>query len=177
MTDDGEKLSPERLELRARPRPIRRLNKRTLMIGCGIVALVIAGATIMALSPPSQLSGHDANADRTGPVGPGTAETAPYGWTSFRGLGGLSLYTMQVTRHDAPCILRTSLGAAPGADRFRYRSHIHCVSAHSKPLAEGTRSPLFRLRRRYVVAPAGCLLTVLAAGDWSPLPRHAKPRR
>jgi hypothetical protein len=53
MTDDGEKLSPERLELRARPRPIRRLNKRTLMIGCGIVALVIAGATIIALSPPT----------------------------------------------------------------------------------------------------------------------------
>ena len=53
MTDDGEKLSPERLELRARPRPIRRLNKRTLMIGCAIVALVIAGATIMALSPPT----------------------------------------------------------------------------------------------------------------------------
>ena len=53
MTDDGEKLSPERLELRARPRPIRRLNKRAMMVGCAIVALVIAGATIMALSPPT----------------------------------------------------------------------------------------------------------------------------
>ena len=53
MTDAGEKVSPERLELRARPRPIRRLNKRTLMIGCAIVVLVIAGATIMALSPPT----------------------------------------------------------------------------------------------------------------------------
>jgi type IV secretion system protein VirB10 len=53
MTDDGGQVPPERLELRARPRPIRRLNKRTLMIGCAIVVLVIAGATIMALSPPT----------------------------------------------------------------------------------------------------------------------------
>ncbi|HVQ70179.1 MAG TPA: TrbI/VirB10 family protein [Bradyrhizobium sp.] len=52
MTENSDKLSPERLELRARPRPIRRLNKRTLMAGCAIVALFIAGATIIALSPP-----------------------------------------------------------------------------------------------------------------------------
>ena len=38
--------------MRARPRPIRRLNKRTLMAGCAVVALFIAGATIVALSPP-----------------------------------------------------------------------------------------------------------------------------
>lgn len=52
MTENSEKLPPERLELRARPRPIRRLNKRTLIAGCGVVALLIAGATIVALSPP-----------------------------------------------------------------------------------------------------------------------------
>ena len=52
MTDDFGKVPPERLELRARPRPIRRLNKRTLMIGCALAALFIAGATIIALSPP-----------------------------------------------------------------------------------------------------------------------------
>jgi type IV secretion system protein VirB10 len=52
VTEDSDKVSPERLELRARPRPIRRLNKRTLMAGCAIVALFIAGATIIALSPP-----------------------------------------------------------------------------------------------------------------------------
>ncbi len=50
--DETDKVSPERLELRARPRPIRRLNKRTLMIGCAVAALFIAGATIVALSPP-----------------------------------------------------------------------------------------------------------------------------
>jgi type IV secretory pathway VirB10-like protein len=52
VTENSDKLPPERLELRARPRPIRRLNKRTLMAGCAVVALFIAGATIIALSPP-----------------------------------------------------------------------------------------------------------------------------
>jgi len=52
VTEDSDKVPPERLELRARPRPIRRLNKRTLMIGCAVAALFIAGATIVALSPP-----------------------------------------------------------------------------------------------------------------------------
>ncbi|MEH2609610.1 TrbI/VirB10 family protein [Bradyrhizobium sp. AZCC 1693] len=52
MTEDSDKVPPERLELRARPRPIRRLNKRTLMIGCAVAALFIAGAMIIALSPP-----------------------------------------------------------------------------------------------------------------------------
>ena len=52
MTDNSEKVPPERLELRARPLPIKRVNKRFLMVGCAIVALFIAGATIVALSPP-----------------------------------------------------------------------------------------------------------------------------
>lgn len=52
MTDDFGKVPPERLELRARPRPIRRLNRRTLMASCAVAALFIAGATIIALSPP-----------------------------------------------------------------------------------------------------------------------------
>jgi type IV secretory pathway VirB10-like protein len=52
VTDSSDKVPPERLELRARPRPIRRLNKRSLMFGCAIAALLIAGAAITALSPP-----------------------------------------------------------------------------------------------------------------------------
>jgi type IV secretion system protein VirB10 len=52
VTEDSDKVQPERLELRARPRPIRRLNKRSLMIGCAVAALFIAGAAIVALSPP-----------------------------------------------------------------------------------------------------------------------------
>ena len=61
MTEDSDKVPPERLELRARPRPIRRLNKRTLMIGCAVATLFIAGATIVALSPPRMFK----PADRT----------------------------------------------------------------------------------------------------------------
>ncbi len=52
MTDEFGKEPPERLELRTRPRPIRRLNRRALMAGCAIAALFIAGAVIVALSPP-----------------------------------------------------------------------------------------------------------------------------
>jgi type IV secretory pathway VirB10-like protein len=51
VTEEFDKAAPEPLELRARPRPIRRLNKRALMIGCAVTALFIAGATIVALSP------------------------------------------------------------------------------------------------------------------------------
>jgi type IV secretory pathway VirB10-like protein len=53
VTEDSDSKVPlERLELRARPRPIRRLNRRSLRIGCAIAALFIAGAAIVALSPP-----------------------------------------------------------------------------------------------------------------------------
>jgi type IV secretion system protein TrbI len=50
VTEDF-KAPPEHLELRGRPRPIRRFNKRALMFGCGVSAIVIGGATIAAFSP------------------------------------------------------------------------------------------------------------------------------
>ena len=55
-----DKVPPERLELRARPRPVRRLNRRALMLGCAVVALIVAGAVIVALSPrrPSGSAGN-----------------------------------------------------------------------------------------------------------------------
>jgi type IV secretory pathway VirB10-like protein len=43
---------PPELELRARPRPVRRLNKRALLIAAGLVVLAITGATMVALNPP-----------------------------------------------------------------------------------------------------------------------------
>ena len=49
----GDRDPPPDLELRARPRPIRRLNKRALMIGAAVAVLLIAGATIVALNPPT----------------------------------------------------------------------------------------------------------------------------
>ncbi|MBR0916242.1 TrbI/VirB10 family protein [Bradyrhizobium japonicum] len=51
MTNGSIQDPPEPLELRARPRPIRRLNRRALMIGCAVAALFVAGAVIVALRP------------------------------------------------------------------------------------------------------------------------------
>lgn len=59
MTEDSDKVSPEHLELRARPRPIRRLNKRALMLGAGLAALCVAGATVIALRPARMLKSAD----------------------------------------------------------------------------------------------------------------------
>ncbi|UFX42735.1 hypothetical protein HAP47_0026310 [Bradyrhizobium sp. 41S5] len=44
---------PEPLELRARPRPVRRFNRRALMIGCSVAALFVGGAILIALRPHS----------------------------------------------------------------------------------------------------------------------------
>ncbi|WP_342722639.1 MULTISPECIES: TrbI/VirB10 family protein [unclassified Bradyrhizobium] len=59
MTSGVDREPPEPLELRARPRPIRRLNTRALMIGCAVAALFIAGATILALRPLRSLKQAD----------------------------------------------------------------------------------------------------------------------
>jgi type IV secretory pathway VirB10-like protein len=59
MTNGSNQDPPEPLELRARPRPIRRLNRRALMIGCAAAVLLIAGATVIALSPPRAFKGTD----------------------------------------------------------------------------------------------------------------------
>lgn len=58
MTDDpfnvtaDEKITPETLDLRARPRPVTRLNKRVLMILSGTGIILIFAATFYALQPP-----------------------------------------------------------------------------------------------------------------------------
>ena len=57
MTNGANQDPPEPLELRARPRPIRRLNRRALMFGCAVAVLMIAGATIIALRPPRAFKG------------------------------------------------------------------------------------------------------------------------
>ncbi len=63
MTDDtfgdagraapGEKQAPETLDLRARPRPVTRLNKRVLIALSGMGILLIFAATFYALQPRS----------------------------------------------------------------------------------------------------------------------------
>jgi len=46
------KVDPEELALRARPRPVTRINRRVLMLLSGTGLLLIFGATIFALDPP-----------------------------------------------------------------------------------------------------------------------------
>ena len=57
MTDSGPgnvdgKIEPERLELRARPRPVTRINRKVLYGGSAVALLLISGAVLIALDPP-----------------------------------------------------------------------------------------------------------------------------
>lgn len=61
MTDAGPnnpaapdaKVEPETLELRARPQPVTRINRKVLIGGAAIVLIVISGLVLVALKPPS----------------------------------------------------------------------------------------------------------------------------
>jgi type IV secretion system protein TrbI len=46
------KVEPASLELRARPRPVRRLNRLAIVMGAMLIALILFTATIIALHPP-----------------------------------------------------------------------------------------------------------------------------
>ena len=47
------KIAPEELELRARPQPVTRINRKVLIAGAAIVLLFISGIVLVALKPPS----------------------------------------------------------------------------------------------------------------------------
>ncbi|MGE0851972.1 MAG: TrbI/VirB10 family protein [Hyphomicrobiaceae bacterium] len=47
------KVPPEQLELRARPQPVTRINRKVLIGGAAIVLLFISGIVLVALKPPS----------------------------------------------------------------------------------------------------------------------------
>ena len=49
----GSKVPPETLELRARPHPVTRINRKVLIGGAAIVLLFISGIVLVALKPPS----------------------------------------------------------------------------------------------------------------------------
>jgi type IV secretory pathway VirB10-like protein len=49
----GGKVPPETLELRARPHPVTRINRKVLIGGAAIVLLFISGIVLVALKPPS----------------------------------------------------------------------------------------------------------------------------
>jgi type IV secretion system protein VirB10 len=50
---DSGKVAPEQLELRARPRPVTRINRKVLIGGAAVVLLFISGIVLVALKPPS----------------------------------------------------------------------------------------------------------------------------
>ncbi len=60
MTNAAAKEDPETLALRAKPRPVTRLNKRALMIAAGGAGLLIFAAMSVALKPPRVIGGADA---------------------------------------------------------------------------------------------------------------------
>src|SRR3546814_5882381 len=47
----ADKVAPEAVALRARPRPVTRLNRRTLAILVGSLSVAVLGATIWSLKP------------------------------------------------------------------------------------------------------------------------------
>jgi type IV secretion system protein TrbI len=49
----SRKVAPESLELRAKPRPVARINRRILVGVIGVGCLLLAGLVLMALNPPS----------------------------------------------------------------------------------------------------------------------------
>ncbi len=51
-TPQADKVAPEAVALRAQPRPVTRLNRRTLAILVGGPSVAVLGATIWSLQPP-----------------------------------------------------------------------------------------------------------------------------
>ncbi len=49
----SEKPPPEQFELRARPRPVTRINRKVLIGGAAVALLFISGIVLVALKPPS----------------------------------------------------------------------------------------------------------------------------
>jgi type IV secretion system protein TrbI len=76
MAEQSQK-RPEDIELRVKPRPVRRINRKVLMGGTALLSLVLFGAVLIALDPPDFRSGNAPqelyNTDRK-PVADGLAQ-------------------------------------------------------------------------------------------------------
>ncbi|MEX0347384.1 MAG: TrbI/VirB10 family protein [Rhizobiaceae bacterium] len=55
--DRDDKIDPEQLELRARPRPVTRISRKALYAGSALALILIAGAVLVALDPPNWQNG------------------------------------------------------------------------------------------------------------------------
>lgn len=51
------KIDPEKLELRAKPRPVTRISRKMLYAGSGVALMLISGAVLIALDPPDWKDG------------------------------------------------------------------------------------------------------------------------
>ena len=51
--DPDAKVAPETLELRARPQPVTRINRKVLIGGAAVLLFLISGIVLVALKPPS----------------------------------------------------------------------------------------------------------------------------
>ncbi|AYW40760.1 TrbI/VirB10 family protein [Pseudomonas aeruginosa] len=58
-TPQADKVAPETVALRAQPRPVTRLNRRTLAALVGGLSVAVLGATIWSLQPSKPRSGND----------------------------------------------------------------------------------------------------------------------
>jgi type IV secretory pathway VirB10-like protein len=47
------KVAPETLELRARPQPVTRINRKVLIGGAAVLLFLISAVVLLALKPPS----------------------------------------------------------------------------------------------------------------------------
>ena len=75
MTADAQttpepKIDPEKLELRAKPRPVTRISRKMLYAGSALVLVFISGAVLIALDPPDW---HESQ--QTELIGPGRTQT------------------------------------------------------------------------------------------------------
>ena len=68
IPDTAPKVAPENVALRAQPRPVTRLNRRTLALLTGGLGVAVLGATLWSLQPKHQRASNDAtelyNVDR-----------------------------------------------------------------------------------------------------------------
>lgn len=72
-----EKIDPESLSLRARPRPVTRLNRNVLMMGGAVIGSLILVGTMWALRPPKS---REAEPAERGPV---TSVQRAEGWAAL----------------------------------------------------------------------------------------------
>jgi len=61
MPEPAAKVAPEAVALRAQPRPVTRLNRRTLTVVAGVLAAAVLGAAIWSLQPVQRRGGNEAD--------------------------------------------------------------------------------------------------------------------